>query len=101
MNVGSVGAIGAPATIGIAAPTGAPPGLADGGDFSAMLYDLAQSTKASLVNAESASMAALQGKADTRSVVEAVMRAEQSLQTGLAVRDKLVAAFQEITRMSI
>jgi flagellar hook-basal body complex protein FliE len=34
-------------------------------------------------------------------VVEAVMSAERSLQTALALRDKSVAAWQEISRMAI
>jgi len=34
-------------------------------------------------------------------VVEAVMSAEQSLQTAVAIRDKVVAAYQEIVRMAI
>jgi flagellar hook-basal body complex protein FliE len=33
--------------------------------------------------------------------VEAVMSAEKSLQTALAVRDKVVNAYQEISRMAI
>jgi len=34
-------------------------------------------------------------------VVESVMAAQRSLQSVLAIRDKAVAAFQEITRMAI
>ncbi len=34
-------------------------------------------------------------------VVESVMDAQRTLQSVLAVRDKLVSAWQEITRMSI
>lgn len=41
------------------------------------------------------------GQASVQQVVEAVMSAEQSLQTALAVRDKVVAAYQEISRMQI
>jgi flagellar hook-basal body complex protein FliE len=33
--------------------------------------------------------------------VESVMAAEQSLQTAVAIRDKVVAAYLEISRMTI
>ena len=41
------------------------------------------------------------GKANTREVVDAVMQAEQSLQTAIAFRDKIVNAYLEITKMQI
>jgi flagellar hook-basal body complex protein FliE len=34
-------------------------------------------------------------------VVEAVMSAEQTLQMAVAVRDKVVQAYQEVSRMAI
>ena len=43
----------------------------------------------------------LQGKATIQDAVNAVMHAEQSFQTMLAVRDKLVSAFQEFSHMSM
>jgi flagellar hook-basal body complex protein FliE len=73
-----------------------------GGDtFSSMLAKMAQDTVGSMNNAEQMSVAGIEGKASTQSVVEAVMSAQESLQTALAVRDKAVAAYQDITRMSI
>jgi flagellar hook-basal body complex protein FliE len=36
-----------------------------------------------------------------RSVVDAVMSAEQSLQAAVAIRDKIVTAYLEISRMAI
>jgi flagellar hook-basal body complex protein FliE len=51
--------------------------------------------------AETVSLAALQGEADARTVVDAVMRAEQTLQTAVAIRDKIVSAYLEISRMQI
>ena len=50
---------------------------------------------------EAASISAMQGKESTRRVVEALMSAEQALQTAVAVRDKVVQAYQEVVRMSI
>ena len=47
------------------------------------------------------SLAALKGEADTREVVDAVMSAEQTLQTAIAIRDKIVTAYLEVSRMAI
>ena len=52
-------------------------------------------------NAEQVSVKALQGDADAREVVDAVMSAEQSLQAAVAIRDKIVSAYLEISRMAI
>ena len=52
-------------------------------------------------NAETMSMAGIQGKASVQQVVEAVMSAEQTLQGAVAIRDKVVAAYLEISRMQI
>ena len=40
-------------------------------------------------------------RSDSRYLVDAVMQADQSLQTVMAVRDKLVSAFLAITKMQI
>lgn len=50
---------------------------------------------------EKASARAVTGQADLTDVVQAVNAAEITLQTVVAVRDRLVGAFQEIMRMPI
>ncbi|MCC0000254.1 MAG: flagellar hook-basal body complex protein FliE [Methylobacteriaceae bacterium] len=70
-------------------------------NFRDMLADLATSASQSVQAAEKVSASALHGKASAREVAETLIQAEQSLQTALAVRDKLVAALQEISRMPI
>ncbi|SBW01091.1 Flagellar hook-basal body complex protein FliE 1 [uncultured Alphaproteobacteria bacterium] len=50
---------------------------------------------------EKMSLLALQGKADLREVVNAVANAETALQTVVAVRDKVLSAYQDILKMSI
>ena len=55
----------------------------------------------SLKTAEQTSMDGMLGKASTREVVEAVMSADQTLQTAMAFRDKIVSAYLEIVKMPI
>ena len=77
-------------------------GAAGAGDsFSSMLASMTSDTVGKLKTSEQMSIAGIGGSATTQSVVEAVMQAQEALQTGLAVRDKAVAAFQDITRMAI
>jgi len=88
--------------LGSGAATATPAVTSAAGDsFSATLASLSQATVDKLKSSEQMSVAGIQGKATTQSVVEAVMQAQESLQTALAVRDKTVSAFQDITRMSI
>jgi flagellar hook-basal body complex protein FliE len=72
-----------------------------GGDFSSMLAQFSSDTVNKLNTSETMSVAGISGKATTQSVVEAVMSAQEALQTAVAVRDKAVSAFQEVTRMAI
>ena len=54
-----------------------------------------------LTTAETTAAAGLVGQAGPREVAEAVMSAERQLQTAIAVRDKIVTAFLEVSRMAI
>jgi flagellar hook-basal body complex protein FliE len=69
--------------------------------FSAMLGNAATRVVGNLEQAEQVSAKALQGEGDMRSVVDAVMTADQSLQAAVAIRDKIVSAYLEISRMAI
>lgn len=51
--------------------------------------------------AEMLSIQAVKGTADMQEVVMAVSNAEAALQTVVAVRDKVVSAYQEIMQMPI
>jgi flagellar hook-basal body complex protein FliE len=81
-----------------AAPTGGVPG---GKDFLAMVKDAAQEAIKTGQKAESMSVAGVAGQADLLDVVRAVGNAEVTLQTVVAVRDKMVTAYQELLRMPI
>jgi flagellar hook-basal body complex protein FliE len=69
--------------------------------FGQMVNDVLIDTVNALRTAETTSTAALEGKASIQEVVDAVMQAERQLQTTLAIRDKVVAAYLDITRMQI
>ena len=74
---------------------------AAGPSFSDVLAEISGSGLHALRQGEAAALAGIQGQASVQQVVQAVMSAEQSLQTAIAIRDKVVAAYQEISRMAI
>lgn len=79
-------------------PTQAP---SIGSSFADALGDTALATIGKLQAAEQASFKGMQGGLETREVVDAVMSAEQSLQAAIAIRDKIVSSYLEISRMQI
>ena len=93
--VGSLFGSSAPAAASTAA-TGAA-----GDSFSSLLASFTKDTVGAMKTGEQMSISGIQGNATTQSVVEAVMSAQEKLQTALAVRDKAVSAFNDVTRMSI
>jgi flagellar hook-basal body complex protein FliE len=72
-----------------------------GVSFSDFMNSVGTNFADSLKTAESKSMDGMLGKATTREVVEAVMSADQTLQTAMAFRDKIVSAYLEIVKMPI
>ncbi|MBX3566803.1 MAG: flagellar hook-basal body complex protein FliE [Rhizobiaceae bacterium] len=72
-----------------------------GPSFAEMVASTIGQTIGSMKGAEQLSVDALQGKADLRTVVDAVMSAEQSFQAAVAIRDKIVTAYLEVSRMAI
>ncbi|HEX2146969.1 MAG TPA: flagellar hook-basal body complex protein FliE [Pseudorhizobium sp.] len=77
------------------------PGENAGLNFASVLGGVATDSMNSLKFAETKSFEAIQGKANTREVVDAVLQAQQSLNTAIALRDKIVNAYLEVTKMSI
>lgn len=73
----------------------------DGPSFGQVLEQVSRDAVQSLRGAEAMSITALQGETTTLEVVEAIKSAEQALHTATAVRDKLVQAYQEVSRMAI
>ena len=77
---------------------GASPG---GADFSAALSRALASVVDTGRSAENGAMQAISGAANITDVVTAVAKAELALQTTVAVRDRVVQAYQDIMRMPI
>jgi flagellar hook-basal body complex protein FliE len=80
---------------GLDAPTG------DGKSFGDLLTKATNSVVDTVAQGEKASMQAVTGKADLASVTAAVNNAEMAVQTVVAIRDRVVQAYQDIMRMPI
>lgn len=64
------------------------------GDFAAQLSD-------TLRAGENAIISGIKGDIPLQDVVETVMQAERTLTTTISIRDKIVSAYLEMTRMQI
>jgi flagellar hook-basal body complex protein FliE len=82
-------------------PKGGVASTEKGSGFTSALKDAAQGAIDSLREGEQKSMQGVAGNVDIRDVVMAVNNAEVTLQTVVAVRDKVIAAYQDIMRMPI
>ena len=100
VNIGSaVSAYANAAKITSTAPAAAGKG---GESFGKMVQDAASSVKDTLASkGEQASMQAVTGNADLASVTQAVTDAQVALQTVVAVRDRVISAYQDIIKMPI
>ncbi|HEY2615743.1 MAG TPA: flagellar hook-basal body complex protein FliE [Acetobacteraceae bacterium] len=79
-------------------------GVADGGgsgDFGATLQNVLQGAVDNFHAADARTMEALSGGGNLTDVVTALSRAELTLQTATAVRDRVVQAYQDIMKMPI
>ncbi len=86
------------------APTITPPasaGAVSDTGFADTLASMAADAVSTIKAGETTATAGMKGQASLQQVVQAVMMAEQTLQTVVAVRDKVVGAYQEISRMQI
>ena len=79
---------------------GSPPSGIGGGFGDILKTAMSDAVKASK-HAETQMTAQVQGKAELVDVVTAISAAEASLETVMAVRDQVIAAYQEIMRMPI
>ena len=72
-----------------------------GAGFADMLKAAVGSVAEAGKQADAQSMAAANGKADLVQVVTAVAESEAAMQTLVAVRDKVISAYEDIMRMAI
>ncbi|MBK8210313.1 MAG: flagellar hook-basal body complex protein FliE [Rhodospirillales bacterium] len=86
------------AASGATAKTGEP---AAGSSFADMLKNVAGQAVSAGHAAEASSVAAAGGHGDISRVVTAVSEAEMTLQTVVAVRERVIDAYKEILRMPI
>jgi len=83
-----------------ATPSIAPANL-PGGNFSDFLSGAIKDSISTIRQGETAATQQVQGKANIVDVVQSVNAAELTLDTVVAVRDKVVAAYQSIMNMPI
>ena len=76
-------------------------GAVDGGAFADLVKSAIAEAARIGKTAESASIAAVNDRADLTKVVTAVAEAELALQTVVTIRDRVIEAYREIMRMPI
>ena len=74
---------------------------AQGPDFGHMVNQAVSQAVSDSRNAEAQMTAQVQGKANLVEVVTAISSAQTSLDTMIAVRDQMIAAYQQIMNMAI
>jgi flagellar hook-basal body complex protein FliE len=99
--VAAVGPAAAAAAAYRAAQEGGTAPAAAGASFGEVMGRVAQGALDSGHAADAASGSALAGQGGVTDVVLAVSKAELALQTAVAVRDRVVAAYQDVMRMPI
>lgn len=95
------GVSGVARTSDVAKSSPAAPASASTIGFDGVMEQVAADAIGALKAGEAASISSIQGKVSAQRVVEAVMTAERTLQMAVAVRDKVVQAYQEVSRMAI
>lgn len=64
-------------------------------------FQIAQDFAATLKRGEDTAKASMAGKADPNALVQALAQSELAIETAVAVRDRVVEAYQEILRMPV
>jgi flagellar hook-basal body complex protein FliE len=74
---------------------------AGGADFASMIGQATQAAIHTMRQAEQVTASGIAGKADTQAVVQALSNAEVTVQTVVAVRDKILSAYNDVIHMNI
>ncbi len=70
-------------------------------DFAGMVGDAAKSALQTMHQSEQVTAQGVAGKADVQQVVQALSNAEVTMQAVVAVRDKVLGAYNDIMHMSV
>ncbi|MGD0183952.1 MAG: flagellar hook-basal body complex protein FliE [Roseiarcus sp.] len=101
-GISALGAVGTRLGLdGSQGAAGAASTSASAPSFTQTLGQVVNDAIGTMQSGEAASIQGLQGTMAPFKVVEAVMSAQRTLQSALAIRDKAVSAYQEISRMAI
>jgi flagellar hook-basal body complex protein FliE len=73
----------------------------DQGGFGSAIASAVQGVLDAGHNADAQSMQAIAGKGNLTELATAVSRAQLAMQTALAVRDRVVQAYQDVSKMAI
>jgi flagellar hook-basal body complex protein FliE len=96
-GVSAVGAVGKSLDIGATSATSA----TEGTSFVDAIGKAFSDSIASVQAGEASAIQGLQGGMEPYKVVDSIMGAQRTLQSMLAIRDKAVSAYQEVSRMAI
>ena len=96
-GISAVGAVGKSLDIGATSATSATAGTSLVDAIGKAFTDSVASVQAG----EAAAIQGLQGGMEPYKVVDSIMGAQRTLQSMLAIRDKAVSAYQEVSRMAI
>jgi flagellar hook-basal body complex protein FliE len=99
-GVSTVGAVGKSLDLGATGATGAT-SATEGTSFIDAIGKAFSDSIASVQSGEASAIQGLQGGMEPYKVVDSIMGAQRTLQSMLAIRDKAVSAYQEISRMAI
>ncbi len=99
-GISAVGAVGKSLDVGATGATSAT-SATEGTSFVDALGKAFGDSIASVQTGEAAAIQGLQGGMAPYKVVDSIMGAQRTLQSMLAIRDKAVSAYQEISRMAI
>lgn len=81
--------------------SGTPAPAAGGSSFGSALQDAVSNLTELGKNADAKSVQGLAGTGNLTDVVMAVSKAEMALQATVAVRDKVISAYQDVMRMAV
>ena len=88
-------------TAGAASALGQAPAAADGATFQHALTDAMKNAMSQMRTGETAAGQGAAGQGDIVQVVNAVTAAELTLETVVAIRDRVISAYQDIMKMPI